>query len=496
MALETLRSYLHKAKASGSDISHDQHILVLGNIIGNFEDINSNLYEPSIRVALICVETDTTFVTEKIIPTFIAKLQETPLLLTKEISTIIKSPTLTPAVSNVSKNNFSIELHIRTFNLFKDIFQIIASTSLQSLPSTSNINIIDKELCVTIFEIILNALEKIEQNYNTYFNMELLRSTLSVLTSSVEIIKANQNTQLNDRIHKHLKWLMYHHTLDLTDTTKILIEHLVQSEEQIKVYMINFLEQQKFVKEKILKNLLPLGQKSPYTKTVQNWLYSLAFSKTVSDEIRFLVIETLNNLLHSMDRQQIEDLQHDTDLIMKYINLLQTNYVDKDVKTIDEKHHIQLSKITRGLSLVMKALPIDEQYQIAKSYLQNSYKLETFSDAYIAKGILGFLDTSHSLGEHLEPLLDDIIHFSLKHSSRTVREVAHHLLCSVTNKIHHTNQVDCSILSRLKNKLMTLLHEGKEESIELLSWLAKSLMMNGFDEGVDIIEAVSIIFYL
>lgn len=499
MALETLRTFLYKAKEAGSHISHDHQTLVLSNVIGNFDDINSNLYEPSIRVALICVNTDTEFVTERILPLFITKLQETPLSLTNEEATIIKPTSLSPATSNVLKNNFSIELHIRTYNLFIEIFQIATSTlvSLQSLPSTtSNINIIDKALCETIYELVLNTLDKIEQSYDIYFNMELLRSTLSVLQASVEMIKRNQNTQLNGRIHEHLKWLIYHDSLDITDITKVLIEHLVQSEEEIKVYMTNFIEQQKFIKEKIMKNLLPLGQKSSYKKTVQNWLYSLAFSKTVTDEIRFLAIETLNNLLLSMDREQITDLQHDSGLITKYIDLLQTNYANKDVDTIDESHHNHLSQITRGLSLVMKALPTDEQYEITKHYFENTYKLDTFSDAYIAKGILGFLDTSHSLGEHLEPLLDDIIHFSLNHSNRTVREVSHHLLCSVTNKIHHKNHVDCSILSRLKSKLLNLLHEGKETSIELLSWLAKSLMMNGFDEGVDIIEAVSIICYL
>lgn len=494
-AFDTLRCFLERANKAGKEVSRDNQAVILANIMGNLDDLNSNLYEPSIRVALVCVSTDVEFVTQRLLPIFIMKLKEAPLRL-KEETTTIESTTSTG--TGVLKNYSGIETYIRVFDLFRDIFIAASSTSLHPTSSETNakpkITLIDKKLCVVIHELVLNALDNISENYKEKF-FELLRSALSVLKASIEVIDANGDEKIIERIHKHIKWLVYHDELDLTEMTVVILQHLAHTENQftsgeIDFYMKNFTEQSEFIKQKILQNLLNLAQHSPLKCTIRNWLYSLAFDQNdrVSEETRFLVIEALNFLLQCLDREHIVELQHDTDLIKRYIHLLKTNYVGKE---IDEHHHQHLSQITLGLSIIMRSLPADEQYRIAKSYLKDDYKLDRFTDAYMAKGMLGFLDSGHSLEEHLEPVLNDIIQFSLEHANHGVREIVHHLFCSITNKIHHQKQVDRDIIVRLKKRLITMLHEGKEDVIELLSWMAKGLLMCNFDEGVDIIEAVS-----
>lgn len=448
--MHTLRCILEQA-ASNTTISHNYQTLILGTILTHLSDVKHRLFSPASVIALVCVSGDPTFASEKILNTFLLKLHE------------------------ISDS----EQMIRIFKIIAQIFAIL------SAKGDTVFKAVDSDVCKQLHALVIEQLKSIESTPSENLNLDILKAALGVLIESAPIIDEKNRALL----YKILKLILTHDSLDL-DQVQILLERLgalqpieLQSN-CIDGCINNFDTYSNFVKEKILFNLLPLVRQIAFTERIIDLLYTESFGgETITNDVRVLAMRALNKLLQNEDERFIEDLQHNSELISKLVNLVQTN------KNLDT---LVLAEISLALSLIIRTLTISEQYMVVTEYL-NNLNLQLTADLYIAKGLLGFLHKDISLDDHFERLMDDLTQLSLTSSDEHVREVAHHLLCSLVNKIEH-NDANRGIIKRTINVLKDAIKKEDKKAVETLSWLAKGLVMRGSDDVADIVEAVRLLY--
>ncbi|XP_013098838.2 MMS19 nucleotide excision repair protein [Stomoxys calcitrans] len=448
--LRTLRAILEQPTSqSKTHISHNYQTIILGTILPHLSDVNHRLFNPASLIALVCVAGDPVFASEKTLNAFLIKLREQPANLTDDEC-------------------------IRIYNIIAQIFNII------SLKGEVVYKAIDTDICSQLHEHMIANLRKVETDSESV-NNDLLRVSLSVLIECAPMI-SEANRVL---IYKALMALLIDDKIDL-EQTQPLVErlgalHPIELQSNcIDGCLRNFRIFSNFVKQKILTNLLPLVRQIAFTERIMNLLYEQIFGSDVSNDVRLLSLEALNRLLKIEDERFIVDLQHNSELIEKLVTLAQSN---KNLNSAT------LAQISYALNAIIQTLPVSEQYIVATQYLYKlNLRLET--DLYVAQGLLGFLNKDISLDDHFERLMDELTQLSLQSDNEEVRQVAHHLLCSLVNKIEY-NDTNRGIIKRTIVKLKDYIKKGNKKAVEALSWMAKGLVMRGCDEAGEIVEALS-----
>lgn len=452
LALRTLRCILEQA-ASNTILSHNYQTMILGTILTHLSDVKHRLFTPASLIALVCVSGDPIFASEKILNTFLLKLNE-------------------------KSDSLDNEQIVRIFKIIAQIFAII------SAKGETVFKALNSDICKQLHALVMEQLKSIECTSSENLNFDVLKAALGVFIESAPIIDEKNRALL----YKILYLIITHESLGLNQV-QILLERLgalqpieLQSN-CIDGCINNFATYSNFVKEKILFNLLPLVRQIAFTERIMDLLYKQSFGdETITNDVRVLALQALNKLLQNEDERFIVDLQHNSELIEKLVNLAKTN------KSLDS---LVLTEISLALSLIVRTLPISEQYMVATEHL-NNLNLQLTADLYVAKGLLGFLHKDISLDDHFDRLMDDLTQLSLTSSDEHVREVAHHLLCSLVNKIEY-NESNRGVIKRIIHVLKDTIRKGDKKAVEALSWLAKGLVMRGSDDVADIVEAVSIL---
>lgn len=312
---------------------------------------------------------------------------------------------------------------------------------------------------------------------------DLKKACIAVLNECVVII----NEQNRAVLYKVLVQLITHEKLDLEFTH--LLEQLgalypieLQSN-CIDVCIRNFSIFSNFIKRKTFKNFIPLVKQMAFNERILDLIMLHIFEPTVEADVRLLALEAFNLLLvNESDSRFIEELQQNSNLIEKIIKLS---------NTIDDSNIVNLSileQIAGILSLIVQHLTVSEQFAIASEYLPK-LNLQKAADLYITKGLLGFLHQDISMDDHFESLLNDLSVLSLTSDKAELRQVAHHLLCSLVNKIEYNDSNKCTLHTVLK-KLKEEIKRDNVKAVEVLSWIAKALMMRGLEEAGEIVEDV------
>lgn len=68
--------------------------------------------------------------------------------------------------------------------------------------------------------------------------------------------------------------------------------------------------------------------------------------------------------------------------------------------------------------------------------------------------------------------------------------IAHHLLCSLVNKME-SNPANRGKVKKITEELKVAIKKGDVRAVEILAWVAKGLVVAGFDEAADIVGDVS-----
>ncbi|XP_075146935.1 MMS19 nucleotide excision repair protein [Haematobia irritans] len=446
-ALRTLRCILEQPTLAGKpEISHNFQTIILGTILPQLNDVNHRLFNPAATIALVCVAGDPVFAGDKILNTLLIKLKD-------------------------DSSPVNDDQCIRIYNIIAQIFNIV------SLKGESVYKAINADICSQLHGHIIAKIGKIE----TDVNQDLLKIALSVLIECAPMI----NEVNRVLVYKALMALLIDDRMDLQQTQP-LVERLgalhpieVQSN-CIDGCIRNFGIFSNFVKQKILTNLLPLVRQMAFADRIMNLLYQQIFGADVHNDVRLLALEALNQLLKNEDKRFIADLQHNSELIEKLVDLAQNN------KNLTSATFAQISK---ALNAIIQTLSVSEQYIVATQYLYNlNLKLE--SDLYVVQGLLGFLNQEISLDDHFERLIDELTELSIQSDNEEMRKVAHHLLCSLVNKIDY-NDNNRGILKKAIAKLKDYIKKENKKAVEALSWIGRGLVMRGCDEAGEIVEALS-----
>ncbi|KMZ01550.1 MMS19 nucleotide excision repair protein [Drosophila simulans] len=445
-SLKALSALLERA-AHIPDISHSYQSSILGVILPHLSDVNQRLFHPATGIALVCVSGDAPYAADKILNSFLLKLQAA---------------------------DASSEQRIKIYYIVSQVYKLSALRgSLQKLDTTIRESVQDD---------VIASLRLIEQEEfdAKKEDLELQKAALSVLNESAPLLSEKQRAL----IYKALVQLVSHPSIDIDFTTLTVSLGALQPVEVqsnfIDVCVRNFEIFSTFVKRKIYTNLLPLMPQIAFTQRILDLVMTQTFNDTTAEPVRLLALEALNKLLLLEDQRFIVDLQQESNLLHKLIELGQ--------KT--EGLSMQsLEQIAGALSRITQQLPLSEQSAIVSEYLPG-LNLSQSADLYITKGLLGYLHKDITLDDHFERLLTDLTQLSLNSDNEQLRVIAHHLLCSMVNKME-SNPANLSKVKKITEQLKVAIKKGDVRAVEILAWVGKGLVVAGFDEAADVVGDLS-----
>lgn len=449
-ALKALAELLKSASKVPS-ISHNYQSIVLGVVLTHLTDVHQRLFHPASAIALMCVSGDASFAGDKILNTFQLKLLESDLSLESD------------------------EQRIRFYHIISQVYKLAAlRDSLLQL---------DKAIVEPLQNDVIAALRLCErEDFDVKKqDLELQRSALSVLSECAPVLSETQRAL----VYKALVQLISHPDIDLNFKPLTVSLGALQPVELqvnfIDICMRNFEIFSEFIKRKIYANLLPLMPQMAFTQRILELVMKQVFSTTSAEPVRQLALEALNSLLDQEDKRFIVDLQQQSNLLHKLIELAQQTSLLPEAS---------LELIAAALSRIMQQLPLSEQSAIVSEYLPE-LQLQLAAHLYVAKGLLGYLHKDISMDDHFERLLDDLTKLSLSSENEELRVIAHHLLCSLVNKMDN-NKSNRDQLKNITDKLKAAIKAGDKRAVDLLAWIAKGLVVAGFEEAADIVGDVSI----
>ncbi|KAL7727200.1 hypothetical protein ACLKA6_004464 [Drosophila palustris] len=448
-ALKALAELLKSASKVPS-ISHNYQSIVLGVVLTHLTDFHQRLFHPATAIALMCVSGDASFAGDKILDTFQLKLKESELSLESD------------------------EQRIRFYHIISQVYKLAAlRDSLLQL---------DKGIVLPLQDDVIAALRLCErEDFDVKKqDLELQRSALGVLCECAPVLSEAQRAL----VYKALVQLISHPDIDLNFTALTVSLGALQPVELqsnfIDVCMRNFEIFSEFIKRKIYANLLPLMPQMAFTQRILDLVMTQVFSATSAEPVRLLALEALNSLLDQEDQHFIVDLQQQSNLLHKLIVLAQQTA---------QLPEASLELIASALSRIMQQLPLSEQSAIVSEYLPG-LQLQLEAHLYVAKGLLGYLHKDISMDDHFERLLEDLTKLSLSSDNEELRGIAHHLLCSLVNKMDN-NKSNRDQVKHITDKLKAALKAGDERAVDLLAWIAKGLVVAGFEEAADIVGDLS-----
>lgn len=459
--LGLLRTILEQAYET-TNISHSYQTKVLGTILPHLSDVNQRFYNPSTAIALVCVAGDPLFAGDRILNTFLLKLN-------------------TQFTSGDGEGDkvvvYSEEQRLKVYAIIAQLLKIVAIRDcLEKLNRTT---------CDQIHSDIITILRTNIDTDAQQQNIDLKNAALSVLTESVPLISEKNRALL----YKVLIQLITHDSLEIECIELLeLLGALYPIEMQsncIDVLIRNFYIYANFVKRKVFQHLLRLVIHAAFTSRILDLVWHYAFGQNIPQDVQLLALEGVNMLLNSDDTRLIVELQNNNSLIAKLVELA-LRPATLSVPALEQ--------IAAAICRIEQHLVVSEQYVIVTEYL-SQLKLQYAAHLYVAKGLLGHLHQDISLDDFFEWLLTDLTQQSLSgnqvgENMEKLRTVARLLLCSMVNRMEDNEQNH----SKLNNILVLLKNKIKEDNalaVNTLAWLAKGLIVSGSKVAAEIIETLT-----
>ncbi|EDV94788.1 MMS19 nucleotide excision repair protein [Drosophila grimshawi] len=457
-ALKALAELL-KCAAKEPSISHNHQSIVLGVVLPHLSDMHHRLFPPATAIALMCVSGDAQYAGDKILNTFLIKLQ------TIELNT-----------TSSSSGGGGNEERIKFYHIMSQVYKLAGLRDA--------LDKLDKSILLPLQDDVIAALRLCEREDfedKQPEDLELQRAALQVLCKCAPALSESQRAL----IYKCLVQLISHPHIDLDFKSLTVSLGALQPVELqsnfIDICMRNFDIFSEFIKRKIYTNLLPLMPQIAFTQRILELVMQQAFAANVVEPTRLLALEALSSLLDQEDQRFVVELQQQSNLLHKLIELAQ--------QTQPELSLPSLELIAAALSRIMQHLPLSEQSAIVSEYLP-TLQLQLATNLYVAKGLLGYLHKDITLDDHFERLLDDLTKLSLNADNEQLRGIAHRLLCSLVNKMDN-NSTNRDHVKRITQRLKAAIKEGDEHAVHALAWIAKGLVVAGFEEAADMVGDLS-----
>lgn len=446
---------------------------------------------------------------------------------TKEITAA--SLDLIQATFNASTNENTI-----TDNMLRSIFDSIlahlADTENRLFQSSLNIvlKILDCENTYSkiwignkIMTLFLSGISG--ANEIKYQILDLIEKTLDILMAKKVLIDLNgemlMNTQtelitfleLNDNkvLQKSLNCLEKISEFIIVEnriTIYCKINQIIHLENDIDILIIPFIVQfatyyPEEVYMRIVKSLLEnnIKQSTSAANTIEVFKlicalinvefftnYCINFiMQQIFDHKNFAILDIFNAFLCNQNKNK--DLEN---ILYKKYHIIQKSLEFVRNSKIDTNSLLKLSKL---LNSVIQTLATADQIEIVEKYLKQ-LKLEDKNDFFIASGILGSLSPNTNLSEYFETLVTDLTNIALTTDDDKIKETCHHIICSLVNKSPDT-ELHKNTIKKIVLFLKKEIEKNDKRAVELLSWIAKGLLMKGDNSAAEIIEDVSILSF-
>ncbi|XP_055905628.1 MMS19 nucleotide excision repair protein [Eupeodes corollae] len=437
VGLKTLQTILERA-STDSTISQHYKTIVLGTVLPHLNDVHQRLFNPATAIALVCVTGDAGFASEKVLNSFLLKLQ--------------------------SDEELSLQDKIKIFYILAQVFKLCSLKNAIRRISTKITS-----------ELHIEFIKDLKKETNP---LDLKKAALACLNESIACASKE------NRILVYQSMVQLLTSNDLEIDLKDILKHIAELDskeleaECVDKIIRNFPLFSPFVKRKVYTNFLHLIKFTAFTPIVYDLIFKNIFEND-SPEVNLIALDALITLLKQENAAFIENLQMNESLISKISNLMQRGVLNLEM----------FESCATVLNLIMRHLPVAEQYVIISEHLPK-LNLQQESDLFLTKGLLGFMHENIAIDEHFEQLADDLTKLSLTSENEHLRKVCHHLLCSLFNKAED-NEINRGILQRIVQKLKEEIKKNNHKAVEILSWIGKGLNVRGLDVAGDIIESIA-----
>lgn len=422
--------------AQNPDVSKNVETKILSNIIPYVSNTNHHLFAPAFRIADCCVNNNTAFAGEKILGAVAVRLREEGMSTDAKIKLIAKA---------------------------QNILEICASKEAFTGMDPTTLGEIQKDL--------LNSLRTSDP--------DLISLAWLNIEHSIGIFSEIQRDELYSRLVDALA-----NSSNRVDLSRVLSKYATAFSDEVNTKVVNeicnnFPKLSENSKRNVYLNFVVLIQIPKFSDQILNLLTKQIFEIENRKEVG-VALSALQKLLESnLESALVSKIWNNYNMLANFRELIQSGSLDKDV----------LTQISVVISLFVRQLSVEEQQAVVDKCLP-LIQLNNPSDLFIMHGILSHVDQKVSIGSHFSALVTKLVHMCLEIEDETVRRVGNTLVCTLVNRIERTEENSAAVKQIIKT-LREEIKKEKKSAVETLSWVAKGLIVGGFEEAGDIIEDVS-----
>lgn len=442
-ALNTLQELIKNAAVDDTTCTN-LLTTIFDTILESLADVDARLFIPSTAVALVCARGNqiaAKIVCSKVLPIFLTQIRINS-------EKIVQRCTLIDFVSK---------------------FLVVCNENgkLNEMVESTVMDTIQRELLLCILD--------------TQTNQDLIVVALNSLTKIGAVVSKDNRQTVFEAIIKYLN--REDDSIDIKPLLKELAKiNPTEVHDKVVSRLLNGTDFSKNAKisDKIFESLCVLINVPGLREEILKFIFKSIFD--ISSATQLLALENLRKLLETTESNELLN-----ELSIKYKIVDQfVNFVHSD-NSLSSDSLYQISIILR---LVVKSLDLKAQQEIVKTYLTNM-NLQNTQDLYLTSGILGFLEDSIDLEDHFDHIVGELTKLALISADKKLTQISHHLLCSLFNKADES-ALKKSVLKRTINFLKDEIVKGDEKAVEILSWIAKGLLIRGHSDAAELVESVSV----
>ncbi|XP_037041244.1 MMS19 nucleotide excision repair protein homolog [Bradysia coprophila] len=440
-ALNTLQELIKNVavdEATGSNLL----TTIFDTILQSLADVDARLFIPSTAVALVCARGNTfsaKIVSSKVLPVFLTQIRINSEK-TVQRCTLIDFVAKFLVVCNVNgKLNEVIEPGV--------------------------MDTIQRELLLCIMD--------------TQSNQDLIEVGVNSFTKISAFVSPDNRVTVYDAIQKYLG----RNDGDV-DVKPLLKEFAnvnpIEVHDKVVSRLLNDTDFSKDpkVSNKIFDALCVLIGVPELREEILKFIFKSAFD--MGSATQLLALQNLRKLLETTQTSELlVELSAKYKIVDQFVQFVHNNpALDSDI----------LYQISIILRLVVQSLDAKAQQDIVKTYL-TKMNLQTTQDLYLTSGILGFLDDTIDLEDHFDHIVSELTKLALLSADKKLTQIAHHLLCSLFNRADES-ELKKSVLKRTISFLKEEIVKGDKKAVEILSWIAKGLMVRGHTDAAELVESI------
>lgn len=440
-ALNTLQELI-KNVAVDDTVCTNLLTTIFDTILESLADVDARLFIPSTAVALVCArgnQISSKIVSSKVLPVFLTQIR-------------INSEKI---VQRCTLIDFVVK------------FLVVCGekgTLSETIESTVS-DTIQRELLLCILD--------------TQSNQDLIVVGLNSLTKISTIVSADNRLTVYDAIIKYLN--REDDDIDVKPLLKAFAE-LNPNEVHDKVVspLLNGTDfgKNSKISNKVFESLCVLINVPGLRDEILKFIFKSIFD--VANSTHLLALDNLRKLLETTESKELlNELSIKYNIVDQFVIFVHSN------KALSSDALYQISIILR---LVVQSLDPKAQQEIVKTYL-TKMNLQNTQDLYLTSGILGFLEDTIDLEDHFDHIVDELTKLALVSEDKKLTQISHHLLCSLFNKADDS-ALKKSVLKRTINYLKEEIVKGDKKAVEILSWIAKGLLMRGHPDAAELVESV------